>query len=55
MYQRLIREDAESQEIIIGGDHLEKRFQDAGFEDIKVTKKKIYIGEWAEGFPVKHL
>jgi hypothetical protein len=40
----------ESQQVITGSDHLQQRFIDAGFVDIKVIKKKIYIGDWEEGY-----
>ena len=35
----------------MGGAHLEQRFRDAGFVDIKVEVKNIIIGEWETGNP----
>jgi hypothetical protein len=40
----------ESQQLITGGEHLQQRFIDAGFVDIKVIKKKIYVGDWEGGY-----
>ena len=34
----------------MGGDHIEQRFKDSGFVDIKVTKQNLYIGNWVGGF-----
>lgn len=34
----------------MGGDHIEQRFKDAGFVDIKVTKENNYCGNWVGGF-----
>jgi len=31
---------------VIGGEHLEERFKRAGFEQIKVYKRRIHIGDW---------
>jgi hypothetical protein len=44
-------ESYDKRNVITGGDHLEQRFKDAGFVDIKVTKSRKYIGNWVGGFP----
>ena len=39
---------------IIGGEHLEKLFIDAGFVDVKVIAKVIDIGNWRHGRGLNH-
>jgi hypothetical protein len=35
---------------ILNGEHLEQRFIDAGFVDIKVYKKVLELGDWRGGY-----
>jgi|SRR5579862_6905803 hypothetical protein len=32
--------------IILGGEHLEQRFRDRGFIDVRVLQKDIVLGDW---------
>jgi len=36
----------EQRKLLLDGTHLEQRFKDRGFIDVKVFKKNIAIGEW---------